>query len=197
MDQKFENIAEAVYSQGFCVCENFLGVEAVDALLAVFNEKRNFLKEAGIGKQESFAKTKSIRGDKILWLEKNENKLLDKFFFEPLENVVIMLNRRCFLGLNDHEFHFACYEAGTFYRRHKDIFSNDDSRKISVVLYLNKNRKAGDGGELVIYEKGEIKTEPKAGTLVVFESHIEHEVLTSNAERISITGWIKRKKDLL
>ena len=49
----------------------------------------------------------------------------------------------------------------------------------------------------MIYEKGEVKTEPKAGTLVVFESHIEHEVLTSNTERISITGWIKRKKDFL
>jgi SM-20-related protein len=97
--------------------------------------------------------------------------------------------------LNDYEFHFACYEAGTFYRRHKDVFSNDDSRKISAVLYLNKNWKSGDGGELVIYEKEEIKAEPKAGALVVFESHIEHEVLTSHTERISITGWIKRKKD--
>jgi SM-20-related protein len=196
MDLKFENIAETIYSQGFCVYEHFLDEEAIDSLLKVFDEKRNSLKEAGIGKQENFAKTRNIRGDKILWLEKSENQLMDKYFFSPLEELITMLNRRCFLGLNDYEFHFACYEAGTFYRRHKDVFSNDDSRKISVVLYLNKNWKTGDGGELMIYEKGEIKTEPKAGTLVVFESHIEHEVLTSNTERISITGWIKIKKDL-
>jgi SM-20-related protein len=195
MDQKFENIAEDIYSKGFCVYNNFLNEEAADALLTVFNEKKSLLKEAGIGKQENFSKTKNIRGDKILWLEKNENELLDNFFFNPLKELITMLNRRCFLGLNDYEFHFACYEAGTFYRRHRDVFSNDDSRKISLVLYLNKNWKTGDGGELMIYGKEEAKTEPKAGTLVVFESHIEHEVLTSHKERISITGWLKRKKD--
>jgi SM-20-related protein len=196
MDKKFENIAEAIHSRGFCVHENFLDEESVNALLKIFDEKRNSLKEAGIGKQENFSRAKDIRGDKVLWLEKNGSELLDKYFFGTLEELMTALNRRCFLGLNDHEFHFACYESGTFYRRHKDVFSNDDARKISVVLYLNKNWKPGDGGELMIYEKEEIKTEPKAGTLVVFESHIEHEVLISNTERISITGWIKRKKDL-
>jgi SM-20-related protein len=63
---------------------------------------------------------------------------------------------------------------------------------------LNKNWKPENGGELKLYlENGEELTiEPRAGTLVVFESHMEHEVLMSHADRYSITGWLKNKSRL-
>lgn len=174
--------------------ENFISEQQVDQLLAVFETKQNELKTAGIGKNENYTKAESIRNDKIVWLE-NDEPVLKEIFFEPISELISVLNRH-FLGINDHEFHFAKYEPGAFYKRHKDAFSNDDARKISVVLYLNKNWKEGDGGELNIYNEQTTTVKPKAGTLVVFESHLEHEVLQSNTNRLSITGWLKRKKQL-
>ena len=60
---------------------------------------------------------------------------------------------------------------------------------------MNQNWGKSHEGELVLYVKdAKIKVSPKAGTLVVFESHLEHEVLPSKAERISFTGWLKNAK---
>lgn len=196
-EEKFPEIAEAIYEKGFCALPNFIDEEAVEALLQIFSQKRSMLREAGIGNKENLVQEKNIRGDKILWLEKNEDVQLDKYFFGHIELLMTALNRRCYLGLNDFEFHFAAYEPGTFYKRHKDVFRNDDARKISAILYLNRNWKPGDGGELMIYHESEIKVEPRAGTMVVFESHIEHEVLISRAERISVTGWLKSTENIL
>lgn len=192
MNSKLEELVNALYASGTGICLDFLNETESSAVLAVLQKKEDQLKEAGIGKQHNTAK--NIRGDKITWLNKNENNVLDQLFFERIEELKLMINRRCFLGLNDYEFHFAKYESGTFYKRHKDIFKSDDARKISVILYLNQNWKQGDGGELKIYNDGELTVEPKAGTLVIFESHIEHEVLLSNVNRYSVTGWMKSTK---
>ena len=130
-------------------------------------------------------------------MEKNERKELDHIFFDRVDIITQAINRRCFLGINDSEFHFALYEKGSYYKKHRDAFENDDSRKISVVLYLNKNWKEEDGGELMIYSEENLKVEPRAGTLVIFESHLEHEVLESRKDRISITGWLKNVRKIL
>jgi SM-20-related protein len=196
LQEKTENITNLIYSKGFAVQESFLSGEEVDLLLNVFDEKRNSLKEAGIGNKEKNLNDSTIRGDKTVWLERGEKESLDKIFYEPIEKIMQALNRRCFLGLNDSEFHFALYEKGTFYKRHKDAFKSDDARKISVVLYLNKNWKKADGGELNLYGEETICVEPKAGTLVVFESNLEHEVLENQKDRVSITGWMKSGKSL-
>ncbi|MCE3229329.1 MAG: putative proline hydroxylase [Bacteroidetes bacterium] len=166
-----------------------------DSFLKVLEEREHQMKEAGIGKDENFQKSKDIRSDKIVWIEPNEHRDMDSHFFPALNELILLLNRRCFLGINNSEFHFAKYVPGTYYKRHRDAFSNDDSRKISVVAYLNKNWKKGDGGELNLYTENEtITVEPKAGTIVIFESHLEHEVLQSNTERFSITGWLRNEK---
>ena len=62
---------------------------------------------------------------------------------------------------------------------------------------MNRNWENNHEGELILYANNEeIKVSPKAGTVVVFESHLEHEVLPSNAERISFTGWLKNSKHI-
>lgn len=198
MKSQIDAVVETVYQSGYAIKEGVYNNTDVKLFLECFNRVSNEVKEAGIGKNENQVTNKSIRSDKIKWIEKGEHPSLNQLFFAPLEELIMQLNRRCFLGLNDYEFHFARYEAGAFYKRHKDAFSNDDARKISVILYLNQNWKLGDGGELNIYLDNEtICVQPKAGTLVVFESHLEHEVLPSNTNRISITGWLKNSKKIV
>jgi len=194
MYSKTNKIIDSFYSDGYCIFENFLDEKGIDILLKIFNTKQTELKTAGIGKNENFIHEKNIRSDKIVWVEKNESKECDLIFFSEIESLIQSLNQRCFLGLNNFEFHFAKYEPGDFYKRHKDAFTNDDARKISVVLYLNKNWNKGDGGELNIYKDKTICVQPKAGTLVLFESEYEHEVLQSNKNRLSLTGWLRNDR---
>jgi SM-20-related protein len=197
-NEKINELVSLVYSNRFAVIPDFFNESEIDTLLNIFLLHESDLTEAGIGKQKEFTKSKAIRSDKIFWIEKEKNPVLDTIFFESIDEISTSLNRRCFLGLNNYEFHFAKYEPGTFYKRHKDAFRSDDARKISVILYLNKNWKAGDGGELKIYlNDAELSVEPKAGTLVIFESDIEHEVLQSNTDRLSITGWLKNNRTLV
>ena len=115
--------------------------------------------------------------------------------------MVVYLNRTCFLGILQKEFHYAVYPKGTFYKRHLDTFQNDSRRKLSMVCYLNdKNWLASNGGELTLYlpdETGEQALDiiPRPGRVVIFESQIlEHEVKpVLNSERLSITGWLKTR----
>ena len=188
-----DKIVTDIYTHGVSITSDFIDQEIVKQLLCFFNEKRTELKQAGVGNRRTALKHAEIRNDRTVWVEEDDDESLRRYFFDPIHELILRLNRRCFLGLKDHEFHFALYEKGSFYKKHKDSFSNDDARKVSVVLYLNLNWKEGDGGELMIYTEEGIKVKPLAGTLVVFESHIEHEVLPSNTERISLTGWLKNK----
>lgn len=197
MNDKIDRIVDDIYSEGFSVCENFISHDEVNLLLEAFRKTEPDMKIAGIGKQEKYIHENKIRNDKIHWINKNENEITDSIFLDRIDLLTQALNQRCYLGLNNNEFHFAKYEPGAFYKRHKDSFSNDDSRKISAILYLNVNWQEGDGGELKIYLDKELSVKPKAGTFVVFESHIEHEVLISNKDRISITGWIKKVRNTI
>jgi len=197
MNSKINSVVKAVYDLGYCISEGFFEAEAIDSLLSLLNIKQNKLTSAGIGKRQNFIKAPEIRSDKILWIDRGDDSTLDKLFFPTIEELILQLNRRCFLGLNSFEFHFAMYEPGAFYKKHRDSFSNDDARKITVILYLNKNWKEGDGGELELYtQDNKLTVQPKSGTLVVFESNLEHEVLPGNKNRYSITGWLKNTKNI-
>jgi SM-20-related protein len=86
----------------------------------------------------------------------------------------------------------AHYPAGSFYKRHLDQFKERNNRVISTILYLNKNWEASQGGELKLFFDHEEKiVEPKYGRIVSFKSdQLEHEVLKTNVDRFSITGWM-------
>jgi SM-20-related protein len=155
-------------------------------------ETQKLFKQAAIGNKTEKQTNADIRRDSIFWLEKDDAAF--SFFSNKIYELISNLNRHFYLGINDHEFHLAHYPAGGFYKKHKDAFKSDDARKISVILYLNKHWKKGNGGELKLYlENSEMIIEPLAGRLVVFESHLEHEVLESKTDRYSITGWLKQK----
>ena len=199
METTIENIVNAVYEGHFALVDNFVKDAEVTLLRQKLEllEKNKQLKQAGIGNKTDYLTNTEIRSDAISWLEKDD-AFINTIFFSKIDELQLQLNRRLYLGLNDHEFHFAFYKPGSFYKKHRDAFKSDDARKITVILYLNSNWQKTDGGELQLYlENGDcMQIEPLAGRLLVFESHLEHEVLESHANRYSITGWLKNKSRL-
>jgi SM-20-related protein len=107
-----------------------------------------------------------------------------------------VLNRDLMAGLADFEGHFARYPAGSAYARHIDRLVGSDARAISTVLYLNEGWQPEDGGALRIYLGGGRSADvlPEGGRLVAFLSdRFEHEVLPATRERLSFTGWFRRR----
>lgn len=153
------------------------------------------LSRAAIGRGNGQQLDEGIRGDHIQWLNPGEGAVTDEYL-GVLDALRERLNRELFLGLEDYECHFALYPPGSFYRRHLDRFRDDDRRTVTTVCYLNDAWQPGDGGELRIElaDGREHDVPPAAGTLVVFMSaDFPHEVLPAGRERLSLTGWYRRR----
>ncbi|HTU65230.1 MAG TPA: 2OG-Fe(II) oxygenase [Steroidobacteraceae bacterium] len=99
-------------------------------------------------------------------------------------------------GLEDFQGHFAVYPPGAAYARHFDRLVGSDVRAISAALYLNDAWLPEHGGQLRMYLGGErsVDVSPVGGRLVAFLSdRFEHEVLPATRERLSFTGWFRRR----
>ncbi len=150
---------------------------------------------AAIGRAGSQQLDERIRGDHIQWLGGGESAASDAYL-GLLDELREALNRELFLGLEDYECHFALYPPGSVYRRHLDRFRDDERRTVTTVCYLNDAWRAEHGGALRIElaDGREHDVLPQAGTLVVFMSaDFPHEVLAASRERLSITGWYRRR----
>jgi len=148
---------------------------------------------AGIGNEVIKDSAQKMRGDKIYWMDKSHNNIYEQEFLQQVENFIEYLNRSCYAGINGYEFHYAVYEEGSFYKKHKDQFKNDSNRKYSLINYLNNNWLEEDGGQLVVYQNETAQTiQPQSQTAVFFKSdEMEHEVIKANRSRMSVTGWLK------
>lgn len=171
---------------------NSLALSLKNNLLSLYQEKH--LQAAGVGNTE-FIQDKRVRGDLLHWLDRQSNDVFELQFFALMDNFIRYLNETCYTGITDYEFHYTLYEAGSFYKRHLDQFKNDQSRQFSMIFYLNENWEKSDGGELCVYVVDqELKIAPKMGNCVFFKSsELAHEVLLTNKNRMSITGWLKIK----
>ncbi len=149
---------------------------------------------AGIGNADHKDENQTMRSDKIYWLDKSHDNIFEQEFLHLIENFIEYLNRTCYTGINGYEFHYAVYESGTYYKRHRDQFKNENHRKYSLINYLNENWLQEDGGQLRVFQKDGIQhILPQSQTAVFFKSdEMEHEVTLSNRSRMSITGWLKR-----
>lgn len=188
--------ADALVTRGW-----WLGEHALDPRLALeladnldILRASQALHRAGIGREADFQVRSDIRGDRIHWLSSSDP--VQAAFLQRMEALRRMLNRRLFLGLFEFEAHYACYPAGSCYRRHRDSFRGAANRIVSVVAYLNADWGEKDGGELVLYnEAGEeilATIAPRAGRVVLFLSEeVPHEVLTTYRDRLSIAGWFR------
>jgi len=198
----YEKIISDIANHHYCIIEDFFTPHDVLLLRQSLLEKHkeDKFKKAAIGNRVNEVIIKSIRGDIILWIDETKVNQAEALFFEKINDLIRYLNRTCFLGILQKEFHYALYPKDTFYKRHIDTFQNDDRRKLSIVCYLNDEHwQAGNGGELVLYLNKEGQEEEKViypfpGRVVIFESQlIEHEVKPVNTKRLSITGWLKTR----
>lgn len=194
MTDKFDAIADGLAQSGFAICDQFLSQSEVDAVLSTesFRDAEANFRKAAIGKKQDHQINEAIRGDLIQWVDKIKSPEPVKVYLRRLEELVGFLNQSLFLSLKDYEVHMTIYPIGSFYKRHLDQFKRDDHRKLSAICYLNNNWQPEHGGQLKIYlPNEELEVLPLAGRLVVFRSdQIEHEVLPSTRERMSLTGWI-------
>ena len=157
-------------------------------------QKDHMLSTAGIGNDTVQDTQQKMRGDKIYWMDKSHNNVHEQEFLLLIDNFIERLNSTCYTGINAYEFHYAVYEEGSFYKKHRDQFKNDSDRKYSLVTYLNENWQEEDGGQLMIYQEASTqKISPRSQTAVFFKSdEMEHEVMRANRTRMSISGWLKQ-----
>lgn len=157
-------------------------------------EKDGLMTAAGIGNEATKDANQKMRSDKIYWMDKRHDNIFEQAFLQQIEDFIDRLNQTCFTGINGYEFHYAVYEEGSSYKKHKDQFKNDSNRKYSLINYLNENWLEEDGGQLRMYQEDGVQhVSPIAQTAVFFKSdEMVHEVMVANRSRMSITGWLKR-----
>jgi SM-20-related protein len=192
-----EKICRQLSECGFAHISELLPATLLRALykeVAVL-DKEFALQSAGIGRGGDHMIRKTIRSDKIKWID--GATLAQCQLQEQLENLRFELNKNLILGLFDVESHYAVYRKGDFYKRHLDSFNGQKNRILSMVIYLNKDWNEQDGGLLNAYTDEESTTPfasvlPRWGDAVVFLSEqVSHEVTPAYRNRYSIATWFR------
>jgi SM-20-related protein len=172
-----------------------------DALLAELRARCVELHAAGdlrpakVGRGTNERLAPEVRGDFISWVQAPQRDA-EQRLVAKLDDLRAELNRGLMAGLEDFQGHFAIYPRGASYARHFDRLVGSDVRAISAALYLNDAWVPEHGGYLRIYTGGGRSEDvlPQGGRLVAFLSdRFEHEVLPATRERMSFTGWFRRR----
>jgi SM-20-related protein len=190
----YEKLIQGLLEKGIGSVDNWFSQDELDclrkSLLGLY--ENDYFHLAGIGNKDNLRAVKKIRNDRVYWLNNSASTDCERQFFRKVDDFVDYLNRTCFAGIREYEFHYAVYEKGSFYLKHVDQFKNDSRRKYSLVAYLTDNWQAGDGGELLLYPGDTTAViEPVPGRMILFNSTLPHEVLISKKQRLSLTGWLK------
>ncbi|MBL0359186.1 MAG: 2OG-Fe(II) oxygenase [Chitinophagaceae bacterium] len=196
MDNQFELLIDSYLNNNIGIDAGFLNKKLCDGLRQniLQLQKNDMMTAAGIGNHEIKDAGQQMRSDKIYWMDKSHDNIYEQEFLLQVDGLIAYLNSTCYTGINGYEFHYAVYEEGSFYKRHKDQFKNDSNRKYSLINYLNDNWLEDEGGQLVVYQnETEQRILPHSQTAVFFKSdEMEHEVTKAKRSRMSITGWLKR-----
>lgn len=196
MQEKFDFLIEDYILNKVGIDKNFLSATLTKGLSQNIVQllANGQMSPARIGQNDDQHKATKIRSDMIYWMDKSHENVFEQEFLALMEDLILYLNKTCYAGINAYEFHYALYEEGAAYGRHKDRFRNDSDRQYSVVNYLNADWVEEDGGLLLLYkDEGTQMVLPIAQTTVFFKcDEMEHEVTMSKRSRMSITGWLKR-----
>ena len=195
-------IVEGLADSGLAIIDDFLPPKRMAELTAEARESwtSGDFQDAGIGQGGNFQHNATIRTDQIRWLNPAAATPAQGCFLATLEGLRLAINRALFLGLFEFEGHLALYPAGAYYRKHLDQFRDTDQRVVSLILYLNAAWSEADGGQLRLYtdpsdESRQELVLPIGGRLVCFLSdRFPHEVLPARRERLSLTGWFRRRE---
>ena len=195
MKKIFDTLIDSFLKNKIGIAENFLSealsLHLKENLHSLYDQKQ--FHQAGTGNELNVAHNKLIRSDVIYWLDRKHNNPYENEFFDLVDSFVQYLNTTCYAGITGYEFHYTLFETGSFYKKHLDQFKNNASRQYSMILYLNAGWKEIDGGQLCIHRGEDLQNiSPSDGKSVFFKSNeLEHEVLITTKERLSITGWLK------
>ncbi len=196
------SLVDALVEHGWFAGEAFVDAALCRALRVELDTlvANRALTEAGIGRGDGHRQRRDIRGDAILWL--NRESQAQREYLALMADMQQQINRALYLGLFEFEAHFAHYPPGAFYKTHLDSFRGRANRIVSTVLYLNADWPARGGGEMAIYSSDDAEREvarvrPEAGTVVCFLSErVPHGVLPTHHPRASIAGWFRRNASL-
>jgi len=199
LDARSDRIASELVDVGWSVCPDFMPPVQIAALADELRARwaQGDFHQAGVSRGAHSQLRRDIRNDHVYWLDDAIQTEAQAPYFTALESLRLTLNRQLFLGLFSFEGHMAAYPPGSFYTKHLDQFQGAAHRKVSVVLYLNDNWQADDGGQLRLYLEENhaekyIDVLPRGGTLACFLSdRYYHEVLPATRERLSVTGWFR------
>jgi SM-20-related protein len=193
---RFAQVVADLAAQGWSSCADFAPPELTARLRneAQRLSARDAFQPAAVGSGVKRSVSPGIRGDETCWLTGRRSRVVDDTLqcFEQLRRE---LNAELQLGLFEFEAHLARYRPGSAYAPHFDRLAGSTRRILSVVLYLNENWRAEEGGALRLYADAKSKGEfhdflPQDRHLVLFLSErFEHEVLPPTRERLSISGW--------
>ncbi len=171
MQKIFDTLIDSFIENKVGIAESFLNKHLAghlkENLLALYKE--NQLLSAGTGNNQKAEYNKLFRSDIIYWLDRKHNNPHENSFFDLMDNFVEHLNATCYMGITSYEFHYTLYETGSFYKKHLDQFRNNDSRKYSMIMYLNEEWQEKDGGELCIHYQDKLQNiSPDNGKGVFF-----------------------------
>lgn len=192
------SVIDAIATRDYAIAPDFID----DATVAALRSRALALDEAGlfspaaIGRGPGRAARADIRGDRVCWLDPSACDPAERSLFARLDALRLAVNGTLHLGLFELEGHYAIYPAGRGYARHVDRFRDEDSRVLSIVVYLNEEWHAEDGGALRLHRpRGRtLDVAPRSGTLAAFLSdRVAHEVIPATRPRISIAGWFRRR----
>ncbi|TCB61524.1 2OG-Fe(II) oxygenase [Acinetobacter terrae] len=182
-----DQIVEDLDQQGFTIIDNVYPQDYVLALAEECTSNLNRFRDAAI---QSGVVSK-IRSDHILWI--SDELEIAQHHIETLKKISQLLNRNFYLGIQEVEAHFACYNAREYYALHRDNPQGKNGRIISTVYYLHEDWQDDWGGELHLEDKnGQWHTiQPKPNRIAMFQSDLLHEVIKAKHQRLSITAWLR------
>ncbi len=187
---QFSTLSEQLSDKSYALFDDVFLKESFTNLSEAFDQKRNHLKKAQIGRQNSLSLKSEIRNDFNHWL--NPEDISFQALFHLLETIKAELKQGLYLPIRRFEIQMSLYPKDHFYRLHVDRHKGLSERLVTMVYYLNSWQN-GDGGELKIILPNQtfLQVEPLKNRLVIFFSELEHEVLTTQKERRSFTAWFR------
>ena len=188
-----DNLAQHGWSQHNLFLTPALALTLATECVAL--RHNDHLHSARVGRGDTPTLQTTIRSDQIAWLQAGQSVACDAYLL-LMEQLRMSLNQKLYLGLEEYESHFSFYQPGASYSKHLDRFHDDDARTISVVIYLNQDWQAEHGGAMRLHPQN-LPTQdisPIACRMVVFLSaEMVHEVLPTTRNRMSLTGWFRRR----
>ena len=187
-----DQILNDLDQHGFALIDDAYSSEYTQALLeectSHFNQFRDAAIQNGVMSQ--------IRSDHILWI--NDELKIAQQHIDYLNALSEQLNQAFFLGIQEVEAHFACYNAGEFYALHRDNPQQKNGRLISTVYYLHEEWQEDWGGELRLQDKNEQwhVIAPKPNRIAIFQNNLLHEVIQAKQQRLSITAWLRSRSSI-